>query len=66
MNRPKYASIPKEFNEPTLIIVEGKDDEQFIECIIKDVELQHYQIVKLEGKDNLTVNFMSSAKGRVQ
>ncbi|HOA18068.1 MAG TPA: hypothetical protein PLD16_08240 [Fervidobacterium sp.] len=60
MNRPKYASIPKEFNEPTLIIVEGKDDEQFIECIIKDVELQHYQIVKLEGKDNLTVNFMSS------
>ena len=23
-----------------------------------------YQIVKLEGKDNLTVNFMSSAKAR--
>lgn len=37
---------------------------KFIECIIKDVELQHYQIVKLEGKDNATVNFMSSAKAR--
>ena len=47
---------PIQITQPNLILVEGKDEENFFNALLKEMEIEDYQILSLGGKDNFPKN----------
>ena len=55
-------ALPIEISESTIILVEGKDDEQFLEGLLRKIEIKNYQIIQLSGKNNLSKSLPTIVK----
>lgn len=44
---------PQDIRSPNLVVVEGKDDREFIDFLLRKLNIMDYQIIELKGKNNL-------------
>ena len=50
---PEQISRLKEIIKPKIILVEGKDEENFLDALLKNEGIEDIQIFPFDGKDNL-------------